>query len=419
MKRFVYAAAAVALTGVLVLLAMAVAQRDARVSDTSAIENDLPYANQLAQPISGNNIDGMGQEYSDVNNWPPVPIVRGNDSPPSTRATLTAYSGENSTLPSRSDIQGNIRNSTFDGQLAEPPSLDGNAINPFINNTSNPSLPSTPNTLPSMPIAPSAFPSTPNTLPSMASSPSAYPEPQSIGKDLQPDRLPSSPLENGNLLPLEPSFSHNDLPTTLPSPGQSLPPLPGNVTSPIEQTSPATAGSKSIGFSSAAPGIRQLDGSQNPSMEIQKRAPSEVQVGIPATFSVLVRNVGNATAFDVNVVDAVPKGARLLRTSPQAQPNGPNGLNWKLGEMAAGSEQLITMELVPESEGEIGSVASVNFAAQASVRTMSTQPKLAVKQLFEPLVLGGESVIVLIEVSNTGTGTARDVRLEEDVPQNM
>ena len=139
MKRFVYAAAAIALTGVLVLLAMAVAQRDARVSDTSAIENDLPYANQPAQPISGNNIDGLGQEYSDANNWPPVPIVRGNDSPPSTHATLTAYSGENSILPSRSDIQGNIRKSTFDGQLVEPPTLDGNALNSFISNTSNPS----------------------------------------------------------------------------------------------------------------------------------------------------------------------------------------------------------------------------------------------------------------------------------------
>ena len=154
-------------------------------------------------------------------------------------------------------------------------------------------------------------------------------------------------------------------------------------------------------------------------MEIQKRAPNEVQVGIPATFTVLVRNVGNATAFDVNVVDAVPKGARLLRTSPQAQQNGPTGLTWKLGEMTAGAEQMITIELVPESEGEIGSVASVNFAAQASVRTISTQPKLLVKQLLEPLVHGGDSVKIMIDVSNAGTGTARGVRLEEDVPQNM
>jgi len=154
-------------------------------------------------------------------------------------------------------------------------------------------------------------------------------------------------------------------------------------------------------------------------MEIQKRAPNEVQVGVPATFTVLVRNVGNASAFDVNVVDAVPKGARLIRTNPQAQQNGANGLTWKLGEMAAGAEQTIIIELVPETEGEIGSVASVNFAAQASVRTISTQPKLVVKQLLDSTVLGGDSIKILIEVANQGTGTARNVRLEEDVPQNM
>jgi uncharacterized repeat protein (TIGR01451 family) len=172
-------------------------------------------------------------------------------------------------------------------------------------------------------------------------------------------------------------------------------------------------------LSSAAPGTRHLDGSQNPSMQIQKRAPGEVQVGVPATFTILVRNVGNATAFDVQVVDSVPKGAKLVRTSPQAQQTASSGLVWKLGEMSAGSEQVLTLELVPETEGELGSVASVNFAAQASVRTISTQPKLAIKQTAEPMILGGDTMNILIEISNVGTGTARDVRLHEDVPENM
>jgi uncharacterized repeat protein (TIGR01451 family) len=154
-------------------------------------------------------------------------------------------------------------------------------------------------------------------------------------------------------------------------------------------------------------------------MEIQKRAPNEVQVGKPATFTILVRNVGTATAYDVNVVDSVPKGAKLVRTSPMAQSNGENGLVWKLGEMPVGKEQVLTLELIPETEGEIGSVASVSFAAQASVRTMSTQPKLVVKQLLEPVVLGGDSLRIMIEIANVGTGTARDVRLQEDVPENM
>jgi uncharacterized repeat protein (TIGR01451 family) len=178
---------------------------------------------------------------------------------------------------------------------------------------------------------------------------------------------------------------------------------------------PVAASSRS-NRTSGAPGARQFDGSQNPSMEIQKRAPSEVQVGMPATFSLIVRNVGNATAFDVQVMDMVPRGVKLVRTAPEAQRQGPDGLVWGLGEMAAGQEATLNIELVPETEGEIGSVASVTFAAQASVRTISTQPKLQVKQVIQSEVLGGESSTIVIEVSNVGSGTARNVQLQEDVP---
>ena len=472
MKRFVYAAAAIAITGVLVLLAMAIAQRDARVSDISTIENELPYANQPAQPISGNSLDRIGNEFPDTQNWPPAPLVRGNDSPlplphPSTHALLTSYSDEGSPPTELNDNRGNIRKSNSPGRLAEPPPY--NALNTFLSPSLKPSGPSTlanpnanlSNTLPVMPNSrPSLSPGYANTLPVVTSNP-AYSEPSTVTSSELPlphlPSYPSSPSTHSTptALATPPTIA---TPTALASPTKNdLPPvatlgMPTQSNSPISQSQPSLPSSsppfssppfssppfssptvdspssisadspvspKLVGFSSAAPGVRQLEGSQNPSMEIQKRAPNEVQVGIPATFTVLVRNVGNATAFDVNVVDAVPKGARLLRTSPQAQQNGPTGLSWKLGEMTAGAEQMITIELVPESEGEIGSVASVNFAAQASVRTISTQPKLLVKQLLEPLVLGGDSVKIMIDVSNTGTGTARSVRLEEDVPQNM
>jgi len=169
-------------------------------------------------------------------------------------------------------------------------------------------------------------------------------------------------------------------------------------------------------MSSGSPGSRQFDGSQNPSLEIIKRAPSEVQVGIPATFTAIVRNVGNATAFDVEVFDTVPKGAKLVRSLPQAEIASSNSLVWKLGELAAGQETTINMELIPETEGEIGSVASVKFAAQASVRTMSTLPKLSLKQWAPAEILGGDTITVGIEISNVGTGTAKNVELEERVP---
>ncbi|MFM8573570.1 MAG: hypothetical protein ACKOAU_18385 [Pirellula sp.] len=183
----------------------------------------------------------------------------------------------------------------------------------------------------------------------------------------------------------------------------------------------ALTGRGAAGWSMATPtpGSRQFDGSQNPSLEIHKRAPEEVQVGVSATFTAVVRNVGNATAFDVQVTDAIPKGARLVRTFPEAQRVGNDGLSWNLGELAAGRESTISMEIVPETEGEIGSVASVKFAAQASVRTISTQPRLSIKQTAVSELLGGDSATIFIDVTNSGTGIARDVKLEEDVPNGF
>ncbi len=65
---------------------------------------------------------------------------------------------------------------------------------------------------------------------------------------------------------------------------------------------------------------------KTPNIEIQKRAPAEVQVGLPATVTLLVRNVGNATAFDVRISDSVPKGAKLTRTNPEAKSDAQGNL---------------------------------------------------------------------------------------------
>ncbi|MCY2975283.1 MAG: hypothetical protein NTW52_11535 [Planctomycetota bacterium] len=172
-------------------------------------------------------------------------------------------------------------------------------------------------------------------------------------------------------------------------------------------------------LASSAPGVRQLDGSQNPSLQIHKRAPEEVQVDHPATFTLLIRNVGTATAYDVVITDSVPRGTRLSKTNPPAQSRNDGALVWSLGEMSAGSEQVLTVEVIPETEGEIGSVASVTFAAQASVRTVSTQPKLVVNQSTSGKVLLGQPVKIQISITNEGTGVARGVSLEEDVPPGL
>ncbi len=168
----------------------------------------------------------------------------------------------------------------------------------------------------------------------------------------------------------------------------------------------------------SAPGDRRLEGVQTPSIVIQKRAPNEVKVGKPASFVIHVKNVGAVEALDVRVHDRVPAGMRMIDASPAPVMQG-DMLLWQLGAMAAGDERTVTMQLVPEQEGELGSVARVSFEAAASVRTISTRPELKIVQKSLDKVLIGQQLEIELEVSNPGTGEATGVILQEDVPEGL
>lgn len=167
------------------------------------------------------------------------------------------------------------------------------------------------------------------------------------------------------------------------------------------------------------PGNSALLGSQNPIMLIQKRMAGECQVGKKATVIITVRNAGNSTAQDVEVIDTVPSGASFAEAMPSVTPTAEGLMVWKLGEMGPNDEKTITLQIVPERQGEMGSTAIVRFAAQASMRTLATLPKLELTFQAAPDVLIGGAHSVDILVRNTGTGVARGVILEADLPKNL
>ena len=167
------------------------------------------------------------------------------------------------------------------------------------------------------------------------------------------------------------------------------------------------------------PGDSRLEGVQSPQLTIQKTAPQEVQVGQPATFRVVVRNVGQTPACNVEIRDQTPRGARLMNTRPQAA-NGSHGeLLWSLGTIRPGEEAVVEMDVIPTDEGEIGSVATVHFTADATARSLVTRPQLFVETAIPSKVLIGDQVTLSIIVSNTGTGVASGVVIDERIPTGL
>jgi uncharacterized repeat protein (TIGR01451 family) len=192
--------------------------------------------------------------------------------------------------------------------------------------------------------------------------------------------------------------------------------LSGRRPSTSKQTALAADAGK---LAAATPGERQLEGPQQPAIAIEKFSPAEIQVGKPAVFEMLVRNTGQVPAQNVVVSDHVPTGTQLVDVKPQPQQGTDGSLVWSLGTMQPGDEIAITLQVMPQTEGEIGSTAHVTFAATATSRSICTRPQLAIEHTAPPKVLIGESITVGITVSNPGTGPATGVIIEEDVPEGL
>ncbi len=289
----------------------------------------------------------------------------------------------------------------------------------------------------STPEAPGAAPVAPN-FGSVASQMQAGPTPSGMsptlaapaGQPMMPTSDPQQPtVPTAPTMPTMPSFESPSLA------GQSMPvgmgsAEPGPINIPdaqptLQERTPATFAQSPIqpaltGPQSMAgtgrPGSKNLEGAQSPQLLIEKIAPAEIQVGRPAIFEIHVRNVGAVAATNVEIRDEIPEGTRLEGTTPQASQSASGGLLWKVGTLKPNQDVSVEMELMPTDEGDVGSVATVHFTTEASVRTRATRPLLAIETEALDKVLKGEELSLKITVSNPGTGIAENVVLEEHVP---
>lgn len=183
--------------------------------------------------------------------------------------------------------------------------------------------------------------------------------------------------------------------------------------SPFGTSMPTVSGSSLISQPLRNKGV---EGPQSPQLTIEKQAPAEVQVGKPAAMTIHIRNTGSTAANNVMVRDAVPEGMQFVKSSPSARPDNRGEMTWQLGTLAPGAESKITLEYMPHTEGELGSVATVSFNADAASRTKCVKPALAIEVNGPKQIHIGDKIKLTVRISNPGSGTASNIMLEEHVP---
>jgi uncharacterized repeat protein (TIGR01451 family) len=167
------------------------------------------------------------------------------------------------------------------------------------------------------------------------------------------------------------------------------------------------------------PGVSALEGQQTPHLTIQKVLPDEVIVEQPATLKFVIQNAGQSTAKNVTITDRIPQGTRLLATIPEAAVSPTGELTWSVGNLDPNVQLIIEMKVLPIREGEIGSVATVNYTGEASARIAVTRPMLKVDVKAPAEIQLGEVAQIEITISNPGTASANNIVLEEHIPDGL
>ncbi len=346
------------------------------------------------------------QPRTDPADLAPLPESHSTDLPPSPASAMPATPDVSTTGPN-APLPENLPEDAGDLAALEPASSSPVATAPIAPAPTHPAMAAAFGAAP----PPFSGPAPPLPMPPQPPAPAFMPPPAAQPAAAMPPMPPpvTTTAASGSPFAAAPAVIPGDLTTTDPEQPPSAAETPG-------QPRPTGQG---------RPGPMQLEGVQTPQVSVEKRGPREISVGKPARYEIVVRNVGSATAHEVILRDAIPHGTALVATTPPASPVTPasgdadGALLWSLGTLPPGGQAAVTMEVMPQVEGEVGSVASVSFRTDASVRSRATKPDLRIECTPPEPVLIGRDLQVTVTVTNPGTGVATGVVLEGFLPENV
>ncbi|QDT31905.1 DUF11 domain-containing protein [Thalassoglobus polymorphus] len=162
----------------------------------------------------------------------------------------------------------------------------------------------------------------------------------------------------------------------------------------------------------------EASGPQTPSVTIEWKQQSAINVGQECQCDLVVKNSGKTDASSVEVEAFFPNNVRLLDANPKPS-KSETFLGWQFATLKAGEERTIKIKMLPLERGNIATRANVRFTGTASNVFTVAEPLLAVKVQGPQQVMIGESAPHTVVVTNPGNGIASNVQIEAVIPDGL
>ncbi|MFP4052288.1 MAG: isopeptide-forming domain-containing fimbrial protein [Phycisphaerae bacterium] len=159
-----------------------------------------------------------------------------------------------------------------------------------------------------------------------------------------------------------------------------------------------------------------------PRIDIRKTAPDRARVGEQFTYNITVTNPGKVKATNAVLTDNLPDGIAYVSSSPEAQVNGKE-LTWNLGTINPGQSVSGKVQVRATRTGTLVNPANVKadygLSDKDDAQTVVAEAALKIEKEGPDEVLICDPITYRITVTNTGSATARDVKLVDQLPDGL
>jgi uncharacterized repeat protein (TIGR01451 family) len=147
--------------------------------------------------------------------------------------------------------------------------------------------------------------------------------------------------------------------------------------------------------------------------------PAEVQRGQAYEYEIRLTNLTDKVLTNIVLTDTAPEGF-AVKVGGGPAPEAAGGIaTWHLGELEAGATETIRASARAQTPGSFRHIANVTYDAPLAATTTIVEPRLELERSVPDTVVLADGIEVTYVVRNAGTGTARDVVIEEKLPDGF
>jgi uncharacterized repeat protein (TIGR01451 family) len=151
---------------------------------------------------------------------------------------------------------------------------------------------------------------------------------------------------------------------------------------------------------------------------VERGMPAEVQSGQRYEYAIRLTNLTDMVLVNVVLTDTAPGGFEIPEGAPAAEMAA--GLaTWRVGELEGGASTTLRASAMAGTPGSYRHIAQATYDAPLAGLTTIVQPKLELERNVPDMAIVIDGVMVTYIVKNAGTGTAREVVIEETLPEGF